>query len=123
VVASAAHAPVDGVLRRHYFVTTYRSLPCQQPVLSSPDDLKRQIARLAASAGTTPHAFMVEALSREAERAELRARFAAETAASEREALAGGKTHALEGAFGYLGARVARRQVRQARASAWRGSK
>ncbi len=61
--------------------------------LKLPDDLKRRIARLAASSGQTPHAFMVDALAREAERSELRQRFAAEAAESEREALgSGGRT-------------------------------
>lgn len=91
--------------------------------LKLPDGLKRQIARLAASAGKTPHAFMVEALSQEAERAELRARFAADAAQSEREAIGGGKTHSLKSAFDYLEARVAGEKVRRPRARAWRGSK
>ena len=91
--------------------------------LKLPDDLKRQIARLAASAGKTPHAFMVEALSREAERAELRARFASDAAGSEQEAFASGKTHSLESTFGYIEARVAGKKVRQPKARAWRGSK
>jgi hypothetical protein len=34
--------------------------------LKLPDDLKRRIARLAASTGQAPHAFMVDALAREA---------------------------------------------------------
>ena len=60
-----------------------------------PDDLKRQIARLAATAGKAPPVCLVEALSREADRAELRARFAINAAESEREAVAGGKTASL----------------------------
>ena len=55
--------------------------------LKLPEELKRQIARLASNAGQTPHAFMVEALSKEAQRAELRARFAADAADSERDAV------------------------------------
>ena len=43
--------------------------------LKLPEDLKRRIERLASAANKTPHAFMVEALAREAERSELRARF------------------------------------------------
>ncbi len=30
-----------------------------------PDDLKRRIAKLAASSGQTPHAFMIDALARD----------------------------------------------------------
>jgi predicted transcriptional regulator len=91
--------------------------------LKLPEDLKRRIARLAASAGQTPHAFMVDALAREAERSELRARFAADAAESEREALESGKAHALDVAFNYLEARVTGKKIRQPRARVWRASK
>jgi predicted transcriptional regulator len=91
--------------------------------LKLPEDLKRRIARLAANAGQTPHAFMVDALSREAERSELRARFAADAAESEREALESGKAYALDVAFNYLEARVAGTKLRRPRARAWRASK
>jgi predicted transcriptional regulator len=53
--------------------------------LKFPDELKRRIESLAASARKTPHAFMVDALAREAERAELRERFAADAARAERD--------------------------------------
>ena len=64
--------------------------------LKLPDDLKRRIELLAAGAQKTPHAFMIEALFREAERMELRARFAADAAKSEAEALASGKAISLD---------------------------
>jgi predicted transcriptional regulator len=91
--------------------------------LKLPEDLKRRIARLAASAGQTPHAFMVDALAREAARSELRARFAADAAESEREALESGKAYALDAAFNYLEARVVGKRSRQPRARVWRASK
>lgn len=91
--------------------------------LKLPEDLKRRIARLAANAGQTPHAFMVDALSREAERSELRARFAADAAESEHEALESGKAFALDVAFNFLEARAAGKKPRQPRARAWRASK
>ena len=91
--------------------------------LKLPEDLKRRIARLAASAGQTPHAFMVDALAREAERSELRARFAADAAESEREALESGKAYPLDVAFKYLESRVAGKKARQPRARAWRASR
>ena len=74
--------------------------------LKLPDELKRRIAKLAASSGQTPHAFMVDALAREAQRSELRQRFAEEAAESEREALEGGKAHPLDATFDYLANRV-----------------
>jgi predicted transcriptional regulator len=91
--------------------------------LKLPDELKRRIARLAASSGQTPHAFMVDALAREAERSELRQRFATEAAKSERESLSTGKAHSLAATFDYLAARVAGNKPRRPRARSWRASK
>ena len=91
--------------------------------LKLPDSLKRRLARLAEDAGVTPHAFMVDALSREARRAELRARFVAEAAESEREALESGKSHSMGVAFGYLEAKLAGKKVKPPRERAWRASK
>ena len=91
--------------------------------LKLPEELKRRLVRLAAHAGQTTHAFMVDALAREAERSELQAEFSAHAAESEHEALATGKAHALDAAFNYLEARMAGKRVRQPRARAWRASK
>lgn len=63
--------------------------------LRLPEDLKRPIERLANAANKTPHAFMVEALAREAERSALRARFADEAARSEEEAFSSGRSFEL----------------------------
>jgi len=60
---------------------------------------------------------------REAERSELRQRFAADSALSEKEATAGGKTYSLAPTFDYLDKRVSGRKVRHRRAQAWRASK
>ncbi len=81
------------------------------------------IVKLAASAGQTPHAFMVDALAREAERSELRQQFAAEAAESEREALGSGKAHSLDATFDYLAARIGGKNPRRPRARSWRASK
>jgi predicted transcriptional regulator len=91
--------------------------------LKLPDDLKRRLERLAAHAQKTPHAFMVEVLAREAERSELRERFAAEAAESEKEALSGGKTYSLDETFDYLEKRVLNEKARRPKARAWRASK
>ena len=91
--------------------------------LKLPDALKRRIERLASAANKTPHAFMVEALAREAERSELRARFADEAARSEQEALLSGKTFGLAAAFDYLAARASGVNARRPRARAWRRSR
>jgi hypothetical protein len=66
---------------------------------------------------------MVDALAREAERSELRQRFAAEAAESEREALGSGKAHSLATTFEYLAERVAGKKPRRPRARSWRASK
>ena len=87
------------------------------------DDLKRRIARLAASSGQTPHAFMVDALAREAERSERRQRFAAEAAESEREAFDSGEAYSLAATFDYLTDRVAGKNPRRPRARSWHASK
>lgn len=91
--------------------------------LKLPEDLKRRLARLAASTGQTPHAFMVDALVREAERSELRERFAAEAADAEREALGTGKAHSLDATFDYLAARISGKNPRRPRPRSWRASK
>jgi len=91
--------------------------------LKLPDDLKRRIAKLAASEGQTPHAFMVEALAREAERAELRQQFAADADESEEESLESGKACSLDATFDYLAARIRGKNLRRPRARSWRASK
>lgn len=91
--------------------------------LKLPDELKRRLARLAASRGQTPHAFMVEALAREAERSDLRQRFSAEADESEREALASGRAHSLAATFDYLADKVSGKKPRRPRARSWRASK
>jgi predicted transcriptional regulator len=91
--------------------------------LKLPESLKRRIERLAGTANKTPHAFMVDVLSQEADRAELRERFADEAAVSERETLESGKAVPLGIAFDYLEARAAGKSARRPRARAWRASK
>jgi predicted transcriptional regulator len=91
--------------------------------LKLPDDLKRRIERLASAANKTPHAFMVEALTREAARSELKERFAEEAARSEEETLASGKSFELAATFDYLTARVSGVKARRPKARSWRRSK
>jgi predicted transcriptional regulator len=91
--------------------------------LKLPEDLKRRIERLAGVANKTPHAFMVEALSREADQAERRERFAQDSALSERETLESGKAVPLKSAFDYLEARAGGKAVRRPRPRTWRASR
>jgi len=91
--------------------------------LKIPEELKRRIERLAGAANKTPHAFMVDVLSQEANRAELRERFAEDAAISEKQAMESGKAVPVAAAFDYLEARTAGKSVRRPRARAWRASK
>lgn len=91
--------------------------------LKLPEALKRRIERLAGAANKTPHAFMVETLSQEADRAEIRERFAKDAARSESETLQSGKAVPLGTAFDYLEARAKGKGVRRPRARAWRTSR
>ncbi len=92
--------------------------------LKLPDGLKRRLERLAANAQQSTHAFMVEVLTREAERAELRERFAADSAAAEAQALApGGKSVSLADAFDHVERKVAGKKSRRPQSRAWRASK
>ena len=97
--------------------------PMAATSLKLPEDLKRRIERLASAANKTPHAFMVDALAREAERSELRARFADEAAISEEQAFSSGKSFELAATFDYLTARASGAKARRPKARAWRRSK
>jgi hypothetical protein len=91
--------------------------------LKLPEELKRRIERLAGAAKKTPHAFMVEALTQEVGRSELRERFASDSAVSENETMTSGKAFPLDVAFDYLASRVTGKKIRHPRARAWRASK
>lgn len=91
--------------------------------LKLPEELKRRIERLAGAARKTPHAFMVDALTEEADRAEMRERFARDADLSEIETMRSGRAVPLSAAFDYLEARSAGKPVRRPRASSWRKSK
>jgi predicted transcriptional regulator len=97
--------------------------PMAATSLKIPEELKRRIERLAGAAKMTPHAFMVDLLSQEADRAELRQRFSDDAALSEKEAMESGKAVRLDAAFDYLEARIAGKSARRPRARTWRASK
>jgi predicted transcriptional regulator len=75
--------------------------------LKLPDELKKRIAPLAQRSGKTPHAWMIEALEREATLAELRDGFIDSALASAREIDEGGPLYAAEDVHAWLRARVA----------------
>ena len=73
--------------------------PMAATSLKLPEELKRRIERLARATNKTPHAFMAEALAREAERLVLKARFADEAARSEEQAISSGEAFELAAHF------------------------
>jgi predicted transcriptional regulator len=90
--------------------------------LKLPDELKKRIQALVSGTNQTVHAFMVEAIARETERAELRRRFGEEAARAEQETLRSGKVYDAAEVFAYLKGKAAGRKVRRPRAKAWRRS-
>jgi predicted transcriptional regulator len=72
-----------------------------------PDDLKQRIAPLAEAAGKSAHAWMVEALERQAAMAEAREAFLRDAEASAAEVDAGGALYAAEDVAAYLLSRAA----------------
>lgn len=72
-----------------------------------PDDLKTRIAAAAKQAGTTAHAFILEAIAEKAEQAERRADFDAVAESRYGDIVTTGKTIPWQEMRGYLEARVA----------------
>ncbi len=81
-------------------------MPCTT-TLKLPEELKERIAPLARQAGKTPHAWMLEALEREATLCELRDGFLQAGMQSAQEVDAGGPLYAAEDVHSYLRAKVA----------------
>ncbi len=77
------------------------------------ETLKSRIAPLAAEAGITPHAWMVNALSAQADLAERRMTFLRDAQAAARAVDAGGEVYAAEAVHDYLRARLAGRAVKR----------
>jgi predicted transcriptional regulator len=86
------------------------------------DELKRRIQALVSGTDKSAHAFMVEAIARETERAELRRRFGGEAAHAEEEASRSGKAYDPAEVFAYLKAKAAGRKAPRPRAKVLRRS-
>jgi len=78
-----------------------------------PPKLKKRIAPLAKAAGKTAHAWMVDALSSQVEREELRSSFVAEAIESQAAVAEGGPVYAAEEVFAYLRPKVARKKAKR----------
>ncbi|MGH8532102.1 MAG: CopG family ribbon-helix-helix protein [Gammaproteobacteria bacterium] len=83
------------------------------------DELKKRIAALVAGSSQSAHAFMVEAIARETERAELRHRFLEDARKAEDEVLGAGKVYDAEEVFDYLEAKAKDRDAKRPRAKTW----
>jgi predicted transcriptional regulator len=80
-----------------------------------PPRLKARIAPLARRSGRSPHAWMLDALAREAEREELREEFIDAAIESARAIDAGAPVYAMEEVHAWLRARVAGKRRRRPR--------
>ncbi|MFM9912036.1 MAG: CopG family ribbon-helix-helix protein [Methylophilaceae bacterium] len=74
--------------------------------LKLPDTLKQRIGILAEAASKTPHAFMVEALTEQAERAEKRHAFLQSAIEAKQEYEQTGIAYAAEDVHNYLKAKI-----------------
>lgn len=88
--------------------------------LKLPDALKKRIAALVSGTNKTPHAFMLDAIAGEIERAELRRQFELAAAEAEDETMETGRAYDAGEVFAYLRAKAAGKKANRPRAKAWR---
>ena len=88
--------------------------------LKLPEQLRRRVSSLAKSAGVSPHAFMVEAIERQAEAAEKQRVFHAEALEADAEMAQSGTGHRLDDVEKWFVARLKGRKPRAPRAVSWR---
>ncbi len=102
-------------VRRGSFVRPVTSLKLSEA-------LKKRVKTLIKGSQKTAHAFMVEAIERAAENAELRRRFGADAAAAEEETERSGKAYDAAEVFNFLEARARGERARRPRPKAWHRS-
>ena len=83
-------------------------------------ELRHRVALAAKKAGTTPHAFMVQAVERQTELAELRLSFVADALAAEKEVLRAGLAFRANDVHAYFEARLKGEKPRRPKATRWR---
>jgi predicted transcriptional regulator len=88
--------------------------------LKLPADLKARVEALAEAAGKSPHAFMVEAIEREAARAERYESFLEQAREADDEMERTGLYYAAEDVFAYLTTRAEGKRARRPRPRTWR---
>jgi predicted transcriptional regulator len=84
--------------------------------LKLPDDLKERIVAVAADAGKTPHAFMVEALAAQTALAERRRAFVDAAVTAEQEVAEYGLVYDADAVFSYLQDTLAGKRAKRPKA-------
>ncbi len=87
--------------------------------LKLPEDLKKRISALAARGSQTAHAFMVEAIRRETERAECKSLFLEEARAAQEQVATSGKAYDAAEVFDYFEAKLQGKKAKKPRAKKW----
>jgi predicted transcriptional regulator len=88
--------------------------------LKLPPELKRRVASLVRGTDKSAHAFMVEAISAEIRRAELRREFIDEALAADREMDRTGLAHDFEEVKAYFEAKISGKPGKRPRLKRWR---
>lgn len=88
--------------------------------LKLPPELKRRVASLVRGTDKSAHAFMVDAIAKEAERAELRRKFIADALSSLEHAEHTGLAYDAKEVHSYFAARAAGRPSKRPRLRRWR---
>lgn len=89
--------------------------------LKLPEDVKQLTVAAAKHQGTTPHAFMVDAIRAAAMAAEKRAGFVLDALEARAEAVKSGKGYAAAEVHAYVRTRAQGKRVSRPRARSWRG--
>ena len=84
------------------------------------EELRARVLAAAEAAGTSPHAFMVEAIARETERAEQYDAFLDDARKAEAEVERTGLHYAAKDVFRYMTARAAGKRPRRPKPKPWR---
>lgn len=118
-----ALSPVDRRSAR-YYSSIILAGACKMSVtsLKRPDELKKRIAALVLGSGRSAHAFMVEAIARETERAESFREFLKDAREAEDEVSRTGKAYDAEEVFAYLAAKAQGSGAMRPRAKKWQRS-
>jgi predicted transcriptional regulator len=92
----------------------------QPTTLKIPPELKARVAALAADAGKTVHAFLLQAIEEQTTRAERRRQFVAAALAAEAQVTKDGKVFPMEAVHRHLRERAAGRKSTRPKAVSWR---